>query len=160
MSKCIYVKDFLNKINNKKSSISNTVYGGRHSKLFTNFHVSWDTLYKHEKQILGIVQCTIYLLCTMYLQSTKFLILMSWTFFYLLRIIRYYMLIVKPLYLFKNYFIPIFIVLYWFILWLWFISLIIIKINIIYLEINRTVVFLWTSVQIKTKTIKNTSGFL
>ena len=25
--------------------MSNTVYGGRHSKLFTNCHVSWDTLY-------------------------------------------------------------------------------------------------------------------
>ena len=37
-------KDFLNEINCKQPLISNTVYGRRHSKLFINCHVSWDTL--------------------------------------------------------------------------------------------------------------------
>ena len=32
-------------MNCKKSIVSNTVYGRRHSKLFTNCHVSCDTLY-------------------------------------------------------------------------------------------------------------------
>ena len=34
-----------NYINGKTILISNTAYGRRHSKLFTNCHVSWDTLY-------------------------------------------------------------------------------------------------------------------
>ena len=39
------VKDFLNKINYKKSLISHTVYVRRHLTLFTNCHFLWDTLY-------------------------------------------------------------------------------------------------------------------
>ena len=35
----------LNEINCKQPLISNAVYGRWHSKLFTNCHVSWDTLY-------------------------------------------------------------------------------------------------------------------
>ena len=34
-------------MNWKKSIISNIIYGRRHSKPFTNCHVSWDTLYKN-----------------------------------------------------------------------------------------------------------------
>ena len=41
----ILLNEFLNEINCKKSFISNTVCGRRHPKLFTNCHVSWDTLY-------------------------------------------------------------------------------------------------------------------
>ena len=44
--KNMWVKDFINEINFKKCLISNTVYGRRHSKLFTNSQVSWDTLYR------------------------------------------------------------------------------------------------------------------
>ena len=44
--KYIWVKVLFNKINCKKSLISYTIYGRRHLKLFTNFHVSWDTLYE------------------------------------------------------------------------------------------------------------------
>ena len=44
--KYIQAKDFFNEINYKKSLIFNTVYGRRHSYLFINCHVSWDTLYK------------------------------------------------------------------------------------------------------------------
>ena len=40
--KYIWVKVLFNKINCKKSLISYTVYGRRHSKLFTNCHVSWE----------------------------------------------------------------------------------------------------------------------
>ena len=43
--KYILAKYFLNEINCKQPLISNTVYGRRHSRLFTNCHVSWDTLY-------------------------------------------------------------------------------------------------------------------
>ena len=43
-------KKFLIQNKQKKFSISNTVYGRRHSKLFTNFHVSWDTLEIHKIQ--------------------------------------------------------------------------------------------------------------
>ena len=43
--KCIQVKDFFNEINCKKPLTSNTVYERRHSKLFINCHVSWDTMY-------------------------------------------------------------------------------------------------------------------
>ncbi len=38
-------KDFLNEMNCKHLLISNTLYERWHSKLFTNCHVSWDTLY-------------------------------------------------------------------------------------------------------------------
>ena len=65
---------FFKEINCKKSLISNTVYGRRHSKLFTNCHVSWDTLYlkyyqKYQKvlifyqndgnnfQMLSVIRC-------------------------------------------------------------------------------------------------------
>ena len=48
--KFIRVKDFFNEINCKKSLISNTVDEKRLSKLFTNFHVSWDTLYLQIKK--------------------------------------------------------------------------------------------------------------
>ena len=41
----IWVKEFFNEINSVNSSIYNIIYGRRHSKLFTNCHVSWDTLY-------------------------------------------------------------------------------------------------------------------
>ena len=43
--KYIWAKYFLNEINCKQPLISNTVYGRRHSKQFTNCHVLWDTLY-------------------------------------------------------------------------------------------------------------------
>ena len=43
--KFIWAKYFLNEINCKQPLISNTVYGRRHSKQFTNCHVLWDTLY-------------------------------------------------------------------------------------------------------------------
>ena len=43
--KNIWAKDLLSEINCKQPLISNTVYGRWHSKLFTNCHVSWDTLY-------------------------------------------------------------------------------------------------------------------
>ena len=43
--KYIWVKDFFNELNCEKSLISKTVYERRHSKLFTNCHVSWNTLY-------------------------------------------------------------------------------------------------------------------
>ena len=41
----IWVKDFLQEINFKMTIMTNIVYGRRPSKLFTNCHVSWDTLY-------------------------------------------------------------------------------------------------------------------
>ena len=41
----IWVKEFFNEINCVNSSIYTIIYGRRHSKLFTNCHVSWDTLY-------------------------------------------------------------------------------------------------------------------
>ena len=44
-SKIYLSKDFVTEINCKKSVISYKVHGRRHSKLFTNCHVSWDTLY-------------------------------------------------------------------------------------------------------------------
>ena len=47
------VKDFFNEMNCKKSLLFNTVYGRRHSKLFTNCHVLWDTLY-HKKMSWNI----------------------------------------------------------------------------------------------------------
>ena len=43
--KYIWAKDFLNELNCIKPLLSNTVYGRRHLKLFTNCLVSWDTLY-------------------------------------------------------------------------------------------------------------------
>ena len=46
-------KDFLNEINCKQPLISNTVYGRRHSKIFINCHVSWDTLYNDSQFILS-----------------------------------------------------------------------------------------------------------
>ena len=48
--KYIRVKYFRKEIDCKKSLISNTVCGRRHSKLFTNCHVSWDTLYLNKLQ--------------------------------------------------------------------------------------------------------------
>ena len=39
--KCIRAKDFFNKIN---CILSNTVYGRRHTELFTNYHVSWENV--------------------------------------------------------------------------------------------------------------------
>ena len=41
----------LKKINCKQRLIFNTVYGRRLSKLFTNFHVSWDTLYLYTENL-------------------------------------------------------------------------------------------------------------
>ena len=43
--KYIRVKICVNEINCKKSLTYNKVYGRRLSKLFTNCHVSWDTLF-------------------------------------------------------------------------------------------------------------------
>ena len=43
--KCIWAKDFLTELNCKQPLTSKTLYKRRHSKLFTNCHVSWDTLY-------------------------------------------------------------------------------------------------------------------
>ena len=43
--KYIWEKDVFNEMTCKKSLISNMIYGRRHSKLFKNCHVSWDTLY-------------------------------------------------------------------------------------------------------------------
>ena len=51
----IWVKINSQEINCKMTVMSNTVYGRRHSKLFINCHVSWDTLYILLYQIcLGI----------------------------------------------------------------------------------------------------------
>ena len=43
--KYIWAKDFLNEINCMKPLLSNTSNGRRHSKLFTNCHVAWNTQY-------------------------------------------------------------------------------------------------------------------
>ena len=43
-SKIYLSKTFFNEFNSEKSLKFNTVYGRRHSKLFTNCHVSRDTL--------------------------------------------------------------------------------------------------------------------
>ena len=48
--KYIRVKYFRKEIDCKKSLISNTVCGRKHSKLFTNCHVSWDTQYLNKLQ--------------------------------------------------------------------------------------------------------------
>ena len=70
--KCIYTKVFLNEINCKHHLISITVHGRRHSKLFTNFHVLWDTLYfelKERKKTTIILVFT----CYMYYVNFRFI---------------------------------------------------------------------------------------
>ena len=66
-------KMVLNEIYCKMSLIPNTINGRRHLKLFTNCHVSCDTLYVILSDFLLTVYvslCTVYVsLCTFYLQS-------------------------------------------------------------------------------------------
>ena len=50
--KYIFVKSVLTLNKLQTSLTSNTVYGRRHSKLFTNCHVSWDSKYLATLQTL------------------------------------------------------------------------------------------------------------
>ena len=47
--KYIWATDFLNEINCYQPLMSKTVYGRRHSELFTNCHVSLNTVFEEQR---------------------------------------------------------------------------------------------------------------